>query len=64
MLEDESLPAADQQNRLIHGSGKLVFLKQLLPKLKERGHRVLLFSQDSSPPIRSMKEETDDRSSR
>lgn len=43
-----TLPDEEQQKRLIQGSGKLVFLKLLLPKLKERGHRVLLFSQVSS----------------
>lgn len=30
--------------RLIEASGKLVLLHQMLPKLKERGHRVLIFS--------------------
>jgi chromodomain-helicase-DNA-binding protein 4 len=29
----------------VQGCGKMAFLKILLPKLKERGHRVLLFSQ-------------------
>lgn len=31
--------------KLIDASAKLVLLKALLPKLRERGHRVLLFSQ-------------------
>ena len=31
--------------RLVESSGKLVLLSKLLPKLKEDGHRVLLFSQ-------------------
>ena len=44
-LEDDTLPAEEQQRLLIDASGKLLFLKQLLPRLKERGHRVLLFSQ-------------------
>ena len=44
-LEDESLPEAEQHKRLYNASGKLAFLRILLPKLKERGHRVLLFSQ-------------------
>jgi chromodomain-helicase-DNA-binding protein 4 len=47
MLEDETLPQEEKQKKLIGTSGKLVFLKQLLPRLKERGHRVLLFSQVS-----------------
>jgi hypothetical protein len=38
-------PEEEQQKQLINGSGKLAFLKLLLPKLKARGHRVLLFSQ-------------------
>ncbi|WVR06482.1 hypothetical protein IAU60_003513 [Kwoniella sp. DSM 27419] len=45
--ELEPLEANDeeQQHQLINASGKLQFLKLLLPKLKTRGHRVLLFSQ-------------------
>lgn len=35
----------DRHRLLTDASGKLLFLKQLLPRLKERGHRVLLFSQ-------------------
>ena len=31
--------------RLVASSGKLVLLDKLLPKLREQGHRVLLFSQ-------------------
>lgn len=46
-FEDMTLDDAEQHKRLISGSGKLAFLKLLLPKLKERGHRVLLFSQVS-----------------
>lgn len=30
---------------MVNGSGKLVLLDKLLPRLKEEGHRVLLFSQ-------------------
>ena len=30
---------------LIKGSGKMVLLDKLLTRLKERGHRVLIFSQ-------------------
>ncbi|WRT67938.1 uncharacterized protein IL334_004912 [Kwoniella shivajii] len=44
-LESFDIPEKDQHDQLIEASGKLKFLKLLLPKLKERGHRVLLFSQ-------------------
>ena len=40
--EDEEMDDADW---LAKGSGKLVLLDKLLPRLKENGHRVLLFSQ-------------------
>ena len=30
---------------LVNGSGKLILLDKLLPRLKEEGHRVLIFSQ-------------------
>lgn len=30
---------------MVHASGKLVLLDKLLPKLKDNGHRVLIFSQ-------------------
>jgi SNF2 family DNA or RNA helicase len=39
---DETLTEADF---LARGSGKLVLLDKLLPRLKEKGHRVLIFSQ-------------------
>lgn len=42
-----SLSEADQEKALIDASGKLKFLKQLLPRLKEKGYRILLFSQVS-----------------
>ncbi|KAK0535734.1 hypothetical protein OC834_001422 [Tilletia horrida] len=48
-LEDIELQSAqgadDVQQRLVDASGKLQLLQRLLRKLKERGHRVLLFSQ-------------------
>ncbi|WWC88549.1 uncharacterized protein L201_003460 [Kwoniella dendrophila CBS 6074] len=44
-LELYDIPEEEQHKQLIEASGKLRFLKLLLPKLKERGHRVLLFSQ-------------------
>ena len=44
-LEDRTVDAEQAQRALIEGSGKLTFLAKILPKLKERGHRVLIFSQ-------------------
>lgn len=45
-VEDRTVtdPAKVQQN-LVEASGKLLLLNIMLPKLKERGHRVLIFSQ-------------------
>ena len=61
-IEPRGLPAQETQYKLIYGSAKLRFLKALLPQLKARGHRVLLFSQvccyllsSSSPQIMSFK---------
>ena len=36
---------AYEGNALVQGSGKLILLKKMLAKLKETGHRVLIFSQ-------------------
>jgi chromodomain-helicase-DNA-binding protein 4 len=44
-IEPKGLSPAETHGKLIDGSTKLRFLKMLLPKLKARGHRVLLFSQ-------------------
>jgi hypothetical protein len=44
-MEDLTLSEAEQHRRLIEASGKLKFLKLLLPELKSRGFRILLFSQ-------------------
>ncbi|KAG8918048.1 hypothetical protein FRC01_002070 [Tulasnella sp. 417] len=44
-LEVPGLSEEETHQRLIEASGKLRFLETMLPKLKERGHRVLLFSQ-------------------
>ncbi|KAL1413161.1 hypothetical protein Q8F55_000910 [Vanrija albida] len=44
-LENLDLSPEEQQKRLTDASGKLLFLKKLLPSLKRRGRRVLLFSQ-------------------
>lgn len=44
-LERLDLSEEEQHKLLTDASGKLLFLKQLLPELKKRGHRVLLFSQ-------------------
>ena len=47
-LEPPKLSPQDAHEKLIDASAKLRFLKMLLPKLKEGGHRVLLFSQVST----------------
>ncbi|KAJ7654999.1 SNF2 family DNA-dependent ATPase [Mycena polygramma] len=44
-IEPRGLPQQETHEKLIDASAKLRFLKALLPKLKARGHRVLLFSQ-------------------
>ena len=44
-LEDRNVERDQQQRALVEASGKLSFLARILPKLKERGHRVLIFSQ-------------------
>ncbi|KAJ7042418.1 SNF2 family DNA-dependent ATPase [Mycena alexandri] len=44
-IEPRGLPQQETHDKLIDASTKLRFLKALLPKLKARGHRVLLFSQ-------------------
>lgn len=41
----DELNDLDQLTRLIRGSGKLLLLDKLLCRLKETGHRVLIFSQ-------------------
>jgi chromodomain-helicase-DNA-binding protein 4 len=44
-LEDRSVGPEAEMRALVEGSGKLSFLAKVLPKLKERGSRVLIFSQ-------------------
>ncbi|TFK77267.1 hypothetical protein BDN72DRAFT_35406 [Pluteus cervinus] len=44
-IEPPGLSRQAAHEKLIDGSTKLRLLKMLLPKLKERGHRILLFSQ-------------------
>lgn len=45
-VEDRSITDPDKIHRnLVEASGKLMLLDIMLPKLKERGHRVLIFSQ-------------------
>lgn len=44
-LEDRDVTPEQERLALIEGSGKLSFLAKILPKLKERGHRILIFSQ-------------------
>ncbi|KAI6281626.1 hypothetical protein MCOR27_004157 [Pyricularia oryzae] len=44
-VEDTTLDPETMQRNLIEASPKLVLLSRMLPKLKEKGHRVLIFSQ-------------------
>ncbi|KIH94172.1 chromo domain-containing protein [Sporothrix brasiliensis 5110] len=44
-IEDKNVDAEQMHRNLIEASAKLLLLKIMLPKLKERGHRVLIFSQ-------------------
>ncbi|XP_065581127.1 chromodomain-helicase-DNA-binding protein 1-like isoform X2 [Artemia franciscana] len=44
-IEEARLSSQEQLKQLIRGSGKLVLLDKLLIRLKETGHRVLIFSQ-------------------
>ncbi|KAI0778404.1 hypothetical protein BD413DRAFT_489884 [Trametes elegans] len=44
-IEPRGLSPQETHDRLVGASAKLRFLKMLLPKLRTRGHRVLLFSQ-------------------
>ncbi|KAF8913030.1 SNF2 family N-terminal domain-containing protein, partial [Gymnopilus junonius] len=41
-IEPRNLPQKEIHEKLIDASGKLRFLKALLPKLREHGHRILL----------------------
>lgn len=44
-IEDRNLSAETTKRNLIEASSKLLLLEVMLPKLRERGHRVLMFSQ-------------------
>lgn len=44
-IEERTTDAATSHRHLVEASGKLQLLELMLPKLKERGHRVLIFSQ-------------------
>lgn len=44
-IEPRGLPPQETHDRLVGASAKLRLLKTMLPKLRARGHRVLLFSQ-------------------
>lgn len=44
-VEDKNVDAQTMHQNLVSASSKLVLLEQMLPKLREQGHRVLLFSQ-------------------
>lgn len=44
-VEDKNVDAGMMHRNLVSASSKLVLLEQMLPKMKEKGNRVLLFSQ-------------------
>ncbi|KAG8625334.1 hypothetical protein KVT40_007085 [Elsinoe batatas] len=44
-IEERNVSHSISHRNLVEASGKLQLLEMLLPKLKERGHRVLIFSQ-------------------
>jgi chromodomain-helicase-DNA-binding protein 4 len=44
-IEPKGLSVKEMHLKLIEASGKFRLLKLMLPQLKARGHRVLLFSQ-------------------
>lgn len=44
-IEERTQEAAVSHQRLVEASSKLQLLELMLPKLRERGHRVLIFSQ-------------------
>lgn len=44
-LEPPTKSRSEAHKQLVDASTKLRFLQMMLPKLKKRGHRVLLFSQ-------------------
>jgi len=44
-IEDKTVDAAQMHRNLVEASPKLLLLDLMLPKLKERGHRILIFSQ-------------------
>ncbi|GAM91012.1 hypothetical protein ANO11243_090590 [Dothideomycetidae sp. 11243] len=44
-IEEREVSHSASHRNLVEASGKLQLLEQLLPKLRERGHRVLIFSQ-------------------
>ncbi|RYP49251.1 hypothetical protein DL768_005025 [Monosporascus sp. mg162] len=44
-VEDKTVSEEDMHRNLVSASGKLMLLSIMLPKLQERGHRVLIFSQ-------------------
>ncbi|ROW13337.1 hypothetical protein VPNG_05475 [Cytospora leucostoma] len=44
-VEDKNVDLETMHRNLVEASSKLMLLEQMLPKLLERGHRVLIFSQ-------------------
>lgn len=50
-IEPKGLSPQETHERLTGASAKLRLLKTMLPKLRSRGHRVLLFSQVTTVPF-------------
>ena len=48
-IEPKDLAPTEVHEKLVSASAKLILLRTMLPKLRERGHRVLLFSQVGFP---------------
>jgi chromodomain-helicase-DNA-binding protein 4 len=44
-IEPKDLAPTEVHEKLVSASAKLILLRMMLPKLRERGHRILLFSQ-------------------
>ena len=44
-IQEQSVEGATPGDTLIESSGKLVLIDKLLPRLKEEGHKILIFSQ-------------------
>jgi len=45
MLGDDDISDELRVRKMVEASGKFILLEKFLPKLKNEGHRILLFSQ-------------------